>query len=87
MSILRKDLICPPDLKVIFNTIRNHLAGNFKGITRDSQLVEQLIFLLFCKIRDELETSPDHPVTLQLESSKEIPLVNRLNIIFSQLKF
>ena len=86
MSILRKDLVCPPDLKEVFNSIRNHLAGNFTGITQDQQLVEQLIFLLFCKIRDEIETPPDHPVTIQIDNLSEIPIINRLNLLFDKLK-
>jgi type I restriction enzyme M protein len=86
MVISRKDLCIPIDLKKIFSDIRNHLAGNFKGITQDNTLVEQVLFLLFCKIQDELETSPDNPVQFQLDYPDNQSLILRINRLFNQLK-
>ena len=52
--IYRKDLVQANNLKQVFDNIRHFLAGNILGITRDEILAEQLVFLLFCKMRDEL---------------------------------
>ena len=47
---LRRDLVKPSNLKSVFRDIRNHLAGNAPGITRDEAIAAQLINVLFCKI-------------------------------------
>ena len=36
----REDLKKPHNLKVVFRAIRNHLAGNFVGATRDEELAQ-----------------------------------------------
>ncbi|HEV7369978.1 restriction endonuclease subunit M [Arenibaculum sp.] len=55
----RRELTVPVNLKAHFRDIRNHLAGNTVGISRDQALAEQIMSLLFCKIYDELNTPPD----------------------------
>ncbi|MHA2248160.1 MAG: N-6 DNA methylase [Candidatus Hodarchaeales archaeon] len=85
--IYRKDLIKAKDLKVRFRKMRNLLAGNFIGTTRDERLAEQLIFLLFCKIEDELNGSPEEPVLFQLNHpDKNCSLLMRISKIFNHLK-
>jgi len=61
----RRDLQAPSDLKSVFRDIRNHLAGNVTGITRDEALAQQIINILFCKIYDEINTRPDEIVTFR----------------------
>jgi len=61
----RKNLEAPKDLKAIFNDIRNHLAGNVTGITRDEAIAQEIINLLFCKIYDEINTAPDKQITFR----------------------
>jgi type I restriction enzyme M protein len=61
----RKDLKVPSDLKSVFRDLRNHLAGNVTGITRDEALAQQIINLLFCKIYDEINTGADDVVTFR----------------------
>jgi type I restriction enzyme M protein len=61
----RKDLKAPSDLKAVFRDLRNHLAGNVTGITRDEALAQQIINLLFCKIYDEINTGADDVVTFR----------------------
>jgi type I restriction enzyme M protein len=61
----RQDLKTPSDLKAVFRDLRNHLAGNVTGITRDEALAQQIINLLFCKIYDEINTSPEDIVTFR----------------------
>jgi type I restriction enzyme M protein len=52
----RQDLKPPSNLRAVFKDIRNHLAGNLTGITRDEALAQEIINLLFCKIYDELNS-------------------------------
>ncbi len=61
----RADLRAPSNLKAVFRDIRNHLAGNTTGITRDEALAQEIINLLFCKIYDELNTGHDEVVTFR----------------------
>lgn len=59
IGLLTRESLKPPvNLKAIFRDIRNHLAGNTRGITRDQQLAQEIMSLLFCKIFDELDTAP-----------------------------
>lgn len=53
----KRDLVKPSNLKAVFRDIRNHLAGNAPGITRDEPLAQEVINLLFCKIYDEINTA------------------------------
>ena len=66
--------------------MRNLLAGNFVGTTRDERLAEQLIFLLFCKIKDEKYGSPNDPVIFQLNYPDGSDLLKRISNLFYQLK-
>lgn len=59
IGLLKREELKPPsNLKTVFRDIRNHLAGNTRGITRDQQLAQEIMGLLFCKIFDELDTAP-----------------------------
>ena len=52
--LLRKrDLKPINNLKLHFRQMRDYLAGNVTGITRDETIAQQIIYLLFCKIHDE----------------------------------
>ena len=56
IGLLTKDqLAVPTNLKAVFRDIRNHLAGNTTGITRDQALAQEIMAILFCKIFDELQ--------------------------------
>ncbi|MDJ8959869.1 type I restriction enzyme HsdR N-terminal domain-containing protein, partial [Clostridium perfringens] len=46
----KKDLIPATNLKSIFKTMRNFLAANVVGATRDEVLAQQIINVIFCKI-------------------------------------
>ncbi len=58
----RKDLKRPSNLKAVFRDIRNHLAGNVTGITRDEALAQEIVSVLFCKIYDEVNTGQNEIV-------------------------
>jgi len=83
----RKDLKVPHNLKSVFNTIRNTLAGNAVGTTRDEILAQQLINLIFCKIYDERFTKPEDIVSFRA-GIKEKPedVKKRIDEIFEKVK-
>jgi len=83
----RKNLETPKNLKAVFNDIRNHLAGNVTGITRDEAIAQEIINLLFCKIYDEINTAADEQVTFRAgvhESSSDVK--NRTVGLFEKVK-
>lgn len=84
---LRKDLETPTNLKTIFKIIRNYLAPNAVGVTRDESLAQQLINLIFCKIYDEKYTKPNNMVGFRCgidEKPNEVKV--RINKIFEAVK-
>ncbi len=83
----RKDLIKPTNLKSIFKTMRNYLAGNVVGATRDEVLAQQLINIIFCKIYDERFTRPEDMVTFRAGIDEEKETVkNRIVTLFGKVK-
>jgi type I restriction enzyme M protein len=83
----RKDLKPAYNLKSIFKTMRNYLAGNVVGATRDEVLAQQLINVIFCKIYDEKYTRPDDIVNFRAgvdESASDIQ--KRILDIFDLVK-
>lgn len=83
----RKDLTIPHSLKVIFRAIRNHLAGNYTGATRDEELAKELINLIFCKIYDEKFTKHDDMVNFRVGIDEDLDDVrNRILKIFEKVK-
>lgn len=83
----RKDLKPATNLKAVFKTMRNFLAANAVGITRDEIFAQQLINLIFCKIYDERFTKPSEMVTFRAgveEEPKDIK--ERLSKLFELVK-
>src|SRR5262249_31083058 len=86
-QLRRKDLIRPTNLKSVFRDIRNHLAGNTTGITRDQQLAVEITAILFCKIYDELNTSPeDLPQFRAPHEEKGNRVQARIEALFEKVK-
>ncbi|RML44793.1 hypothetical protein ALQ97_00976 [Pseudomonas savastanoi pv. glycinea] len=83
----RSDLRPAHNLKSVFRTVRNYLAANAVGITRDEVFAQQLINLIFCKIYDERFTKPSAKVSFragyQEHSSK---VAKRIQAIFDHVK-
>ncbi len=67
----RKDLRAATNLKSVFSAIRNYLAANAVGITRDEVLAQQIINLIFCKIYDERFTKKDDIVTFRAGTNEK----------------
>nr|BBN51385.1 N-6 DNA methylase [Halimeda borneensis] len=73
----RKDLKPTHNFKTIFKSIRNYLAANNVGATRDEVLAQQLINLIFCKLYDERFTNPEDLIKFRVgvdESPKEVEI-------------
>lgn len=83
----RKDLKPAYNLKSIFRTMRNYLAGNVVGATRDEVLAQQLINIIFCKIYDEKYTRPDDIINFRAGvDEKPEDIKNRILEIFDLVK-
>jgi len=83
----QRDLKATHNLKAIFKSIRNHLAANTVGATRDEVLAQQLMNLIFCKLYDEKNTAPDNIVRFRAgvnEKPKDIE--TRIIEIFKDVK-
>ena len=83
----RKDLKPTHNLKATFKAIRNHLAANTVGATRDEVLAQQLINIIFCKIYDERFTEPNEIVEFRAgidESADDVK--SRILDLFSKVK-
>ena len=83
----RKDLKPAHNLRSVFRTIRNYLAANAVGTTRDEIFAQQIINLIFCKIVDERFTKPTDTVKFRAgigESPDEIK--ERILSIFNHVK-
>lgn len=83
----RRDLVPAQNLKSVFKSIRNYLAANAVGITRDEALASQIINLIFCKIHDERFTGPDEMVSFRagIKESRE-GVCQRIKSIFNCVK-
>ena len=83
----RKDLKSTHNLKATFKAIRNHLAANTVGTTRDEVLAQQLINLIFCKIYDEKYTKPNDIISFRAgvdEKAKDVQ--ERILNLFDKVK-
>ena len=75
----RSGLETSNSLRETFDDIRHYVAGNSVGITLDSEMVKELIFLLLCKVSDERNTKPNDQVQFQLlEGSNSLEKVKSL---------
>ena len=83
----REDLKPVTSLKPVFNAIRNYLAANAVGITRDEVFAQELIKLIFCKIYDERFTKKDDIVTFRAGTNEEHKEVKKRIIdLFEKVK-
>jgi type I restriction enzyme M protein len=75
------------NLKPIFRSIRNYLAANAVGITRDEIFAQQLINLIFCKIYDERFKKPEQIVDFRAGIGEEPEEVKaRIEALFEKVK-
>ncbi|MHA2035837.1 MAG: N-6 DNA methylase [Promethearchaeota archaeon] len=85
-GLLKRDLIKSPNLKIIFNSINQHLYGKLKYTDTDTRArSKQIINLLLCKLVDEVSKQPEEEVEFCIrkdESPKE--LLKRIQIFFNE---
>lgn len=83
----RKNLVKAHNLKTTFKAIRNYLAANTVGATRDEVLAQQLINIVFCKIYDEKFTKPEDMVSFRCGvNEKKSDIAKRIQTIFQNVK-
>ncbi|MHC5773667.1 hypothetical protein [Nostoc sp.] len=83
----RKDLKRANNLKSIFKTIRNYLAANAVGITRDEVFAQQIINLIFCKIYDECFTRQDDIIKFRAGfEENQSKVKERIQTLFNLVK-
>lgn len=83
----RGDLKPTHNLKTTFKSIRNYLAGNNVGATRDEMLAQQLINLIFCKIYDERFTAHDDVVSFRAGINESpLKVKQRIDDLFENVK-
>jgi type I restriction enzyme M protein len=86
-SLTRQELVPPANLKIVFRDIRNRLAGTTVGITLDQQLAQEIMCLLFCKIFDELDTSPDEQTRFRVKvDDPDERIARRIQMLFEAVK-
>ncbi|MEW6250515.1 MAG: N-6 DNA methylase [Planctomycetota bacterium] len=83
----RSELRPVENLKPIFRAIRNYLAANAVGITRDEVFAQQIINLIFCKIYDERFKKPDQIVQFRAGIDENpADIKHRIEQIFDKVK-
>ena len=86
-ALKRKDLIPTHNLKSTFKAIRNYLAANAVGATRDEVIAQQLINVIFCKIFDERWTAPDAVVKFRVGvNDNDEQIKDRIVELFKSVK-
>lgn len=83
----KEDLIATHNLKPKFISIRNYLAGNAVGTTRDEELARQIINIILCKLYDEKFTKQKDIVQFRAgvnESAQEV--ADRIRKRFNEAK-
>ena len=81
----KKDLKPINNLKLHFRQLRDYLAGNVTGITRDETIAKQIIYLLFCKIHDE-QTEKEF-LDFSVRPNEDLwQFENRIEKLFEQVK-
>ncbi len=83
----RSSLRPTANLRGVFRAIRNYLAANTVGVTRDEVFAQQLINLLFCKIYDERFTKPDDVVEFRAGIEEtHVEIRERILRLFEKVK-
>ncbi|GGP39328.1 N-6 DNA methylase [Saccharothrix coeruleofusca] len=82
----RQSLRPTHNLRAVFRAIRNYLAANAVGMTRDESLAQQIINIIFCKIYDERFTKPSDMVRIRAGVGEPASAVaQRVKTLFSKV--
>lgn len=86
-ALKRQDLVPTHNLKATFKAIRNFLAANNVGATRDEAIAQQLINVIFCKIFDEKWTARDKVVKFRIGvNDTDADVRKRIDDLFKSVK-
>ncbi|WP_191682357.1 N-6 DNA methylase [Janibacter melonis] len=88
VGLYRRDSLRPThSLRSVFRAVRNFLAANAVGMTRDEALAAQIINLIFCKIYDERFTEASATITLRAGLHEPASVVaSRARDLFQKVK-
>ena len=88
-SIKKKDILTQEklnkvsNLKKTFKEINQHLYGKLKHTDTGTRArSKQIIYLLFCKLHDEVNTLEDHELSFQLKGENPEEVLNRIKLYF-----
>jgi type I restriction enzyme M protein len=82
----RESLRPTHNLRSTFRAVRNYLAANAVGMTRDEALAQQIINVIFCKIYDERFTAPGETVRLRAGMGEShVDVAARVRDLFGQV--
>lgn len=85
--IHKRELKPVNNLKLIFRNLRDYLAGNLTGITRDETIARQMMYLLLCKIYDEQTKQAQDLTDFSVRPNESVDeLNNRINKLFSEVQ-
>lgn len=83
----KKDLISTHNLKPKFISIRNYLAGNVVGMTRDEEFARQIINVILCKLYDEKFTKNEDVLQFRAGlNEKSSDVAKRIKLRFNEAK-
>ncbi|MEU7881128.1 N-6 DNA methylase [Microbispora bryophytorum] len=87
IGLYTRDSLRPThNLRSTFRAIRNFLAANAVGMTRDEVLAQQIINVIFCKIYDERFTAPKDKVRLRAGlGESDAVIANRVRDLFGHV--
>ena len=83
---IRKELTASTNLTAIFKSLHNFLLAEAIGITRSEEIARQLIYMLFIKLYDEINTPLNDETSFQCsyESDPEI-IANEIRALFDKV--
>jgi type I restriction enzyme M protein len=81
-QIKKKDLKPTKNLKNIFRQMRGFIAANAKGTTRDTQILNELMSILMCKIYDERYKNENQYMDFRVINNDPEETANNIRDIF-----
>ena len=83
----KENLVATHNLKAIFNSIRNYIAGNSAGTQRDERIASNMINLIFVKIYDERFTKSNDLLKFRASYNEEADeIAERVKEVFENVK-
>lgn len=85
-TLRRRELQSAPNLKQLFRDIRNHIHASDTRVSRDEEIIREIVSLLLCKIFDE-DRGPDQPVDFHWSvDDTDEAVAERLNRIYARVR-